>query len=69
MLNCNKKTFGMVIKNLTENAIKFNDKDLLKIDIKVKKVRQNAVISFSDNGPGIPPEESGMIFQKFYQVE
>lgn len=59
----------LVIENLTDNAIRFNDKDILKIDIRVRHLEKEIEISFSDNGPGIPPEDKDRIFQKFYQVE
>ena len=64
-----KGYLGLVIENLADNAVRFNDKDALKIDIRVKCSPKEVEIAFSDNGPGIPPEDRDRIFQKFYQVE
>ncbi|HRZ86329.1 MAG TPA: PAS domain-containing sensor histidine kinase [bacterium] len=60
---------NLVIKNLIENAIKFNDKEVLKVSIAVKKEAHRIELSVSDNGCGIPPEEYEKIFEGFYQLE
>ena len=59
----------MILRNLVENAIKFNDKEFIKISISVKKSVQDLEISIYDNGRGIPAEDQGKIFEKFYQIE
>lgn len=64
-----KKYFGIVIWNLVDNAIKFNDKEKAAIRISVKKAGAEVKVMISDNGPGIPPEERENVFKKFYQVE
>jgi signal transduction histidine kinase len=58
-----------VLRNLIENAIKFN-KNADKFVI-ISPVEENGMsgLSVCDNGPGVPPEEREKIFQKFYQVE
>lgn len=58
-----------VLKNIFENAYKFNDKETKSIDVKGKKSGKKVELSISDNGVGIPPEEMDKIFQKFYQIE
>lgn len=68
-LNMSKIYFGLVVKNLIENAIKFSDKDTIKIDIKAKAHGDGVKLTFIDNGCGIPPEEREKIFDKFYQIE
>ena len=68
-LEINKIYFDQVMGNLIENAIKFNDKDVARISIIVKKMSKKIEISVSDNGPGIPNEEYDRIFDKFYQAE
>jgi signal transduction histidine kinase len=68
-LEMSKIYFDQVMGNLVENAIKFNDKDVAKISIIVKKIPGKVGISVIDNGPGIPNEEYEHIFEAFYQVE
>lgn len=61
--------FDLAVGNLIENAIKFNDKDVVKVDIKAEVRDGRATIAVADNGFGIPPEEREKIFEKFYQIE
>ncbi|HYA11484.1 MAG TPA: PAS domain-containing sensor histidine kinase, partial [Thermodesulfovibrionales bacterium] len=69
MIRINKSHMNMIMRNLVENAIKFNDKEVIKINISVKKSAQELQISIYDNGRGIPAEDQGKIFEKFYQIE
>jgi len=69
MIRINKSHMDMIMRNLVENAIKFNDKEVIKISISVKKSAQELEISIYDNGRGIPAEDQGKIFEKFYQIE
>ena len=54
-----------VLVNLLDNAIKFSQNEST-IQIKVKKDKNNAVISINDQGPGIAHENLETIFKKFY---
>lgn len=67
--NCaiDKRTFKIVLNNLFDNAIKYS-KDQLKIEIIFSQSIKNFVISFSDNGIGIPFWEQKRIFNKFQQI-
>lgn len=65
----NKPTLDIIISDLVENAIKFNDKEAVKVSISARKHGKDVTIMISDNGPGIPPEEQERIFSKFYQIE
>ena len=69
MIRINKSHLDMIMRNLVENAIKFNDKEVIKIAISVKKSAQELEISIYDNGRGIPAEDQGKVFEKFYQIE
>jgi signal transduction histidine kinase len=53
-------------RNLIENAYKFGAKEL-----KVKGHQENGTITieFSDDGPGIPPEDRERVFDRFYQID
>jgi len=69
MIRINKSHMDMIMRNFVENAIKFNDKEVIKITISVKKSAQELEISIYDNGRGIPAEDQGKVFEKFYQIE
>jgi signal transduction histidine kinase len=56
-------------RNLIENAVKFNPKTPRQVKIAGAVKNDHVEISFTDNGPGIPSEEKGKIFNKFYQIE
>lgn len=56
-----------VLINLLENAIKFSEMDD-KILVKVESAADHAQISVIDQGCGIPKEDYGRIFEKYYQV-
>jgi signal transduction histidine kinase len=68
-LRMHRKYFELVLNNLIENAIKFNDRDPVKIDISASKTPAGITLSLKDNGRGIPPEELENIFKGFFQVE
>ncbi len=58
-----------VIKNLVENAIKYN-KPEGKVVLKLKNTENSFVeISVEDNGPGIPEADIDRVFERFFRVE
>jgi two-component system, OmpR family, phosphate regulon sensor histidine kinase PhoR len=56
------------IKNIVHNAVKFTP-DNGQIHITVTVNDEDAALTISDNGPGIPPDELARIFERFYQVD
>ncbi|MEM7297311.1 MAG: HAMP domain-containing sensor histidine kinase [Bacteroidota bacterium] len=65
VIESNKSIIEKVVRNLIDNAIKYGGK---KIGIKLDQDQKNTVISICDNGPGIPKEHQGRVFNKFYRV-
>lgn len=57
-----------IVNNLLGNAIKYTPEGG-EIKVNVKGDGDKVVISVADNGIGIPPEDLGHIFQKFYRVD
>lgn len=58
-----------VLRNLIENAVKFNKKSDKMVRVSGRAEEGFVRFSVEDNGPGMPPEEHPKIFQKFYQIE
>jgi PAS domain S-box-containing protein len=56
---------NQVLTNLIKNALKFTDEGSIRVGYSVKK----SMIEFyvSDTGPGIPPDQKDLIFERFRQ--
>ena len=65
----NKVELNHVFQNLISNAIKYNDKEEIRIDISVLKNDNKYTFSVSDNGPGIDPEYHDKIFKIFSKLD
>jgi signal transduction histidine kinase len=64
----NRSLFEMLVMNLVNNAIKYNNSKSPRVDITFKLQHPKLHICFSDNGIGIDKPEIKKIFRKFYQV-
>jgi signal transduction histidine kinase len=58
----------MLLMNLCTNAIKYNQSDQPRIDIRFVPHKKGLDVRFEDNGMGIEKGETKKIFRKFYQV-
>ena len=56
-----------VIRNLIENSVKYAGEQA-SIQVEVNRQGEQIVFRVSDDGPGIPDDESQRIFESFYQV-
>ena len=63
------KLIEQVLINLIDNAIKYSDKDLTKIQILQTKSLEKHIISIKDNGIGLNSKEIQRIFERFYRVQ
>jgi signal transduction histidine kinase len=57
----------LLIRNLLENSIR-NVSAGGRVALEVETREDAAVLTISDDGPGIPPEERARAFQRFYRV-
>ena len=57
---------GQVITNLIENARGFVPETGGRIELGLTRRGAIAVVTVADNGPGIPPENTERIFERFY---
>lgn len=52
-----------------DNSIKYNDKEIIEIEIKLKRKNEKIVLSIKDNGIGIPQDEINNVIKRFYKVD
>jgi signal transduction histidine kinase len=66
---CDPEKIGRVIVNLVVNAIKFcGDPGYVKLWVRADRPTRNVVVSVTDNGRGLDPENLQTIFGRFKQV-
>jgi signal transduction histidine kinase len=58
--------FNHVLENLLTNAVKFSPPES-RVLVRARAHGQEVVLSVSDEGVGIAPEDQGRIFDRFYQ--
>ncbi len=57
------------LKNLIDNAVKFNLKPGPAAVVRAQAEGDWAAITVADTGPGVPPEDLEKVFSRFHQVE
>jgi signal transduction histidine kinase len=63
-----RRRISFVLEALIDNAIKFTPScGMISLSDAIEEHHCSLVIT--DNGPGIPPEETAKIFEKFYQID
>ena len=57
----------LLIGNIIENAVKYTPEGGT-VDVTLSGDPLNVICAVTDSGPGIPEEERGHVFQRFYRV-
>jgi K+-sensing histidine kinase KdpD len=69
LIPLDKVWMQQALRNVIENAVKFNTKPKRKVAISGRLANDKVELVIKDDGIGIPHEEYTKIFQKFYQIE
>lgn len=64
---CDEEMMHVVIQNLIENSIKYNNKGG-KVFVSIKQIENNIQLSVCDNGIGINEKDKENIFKKFFRA-
>lgn len=64
-----EKHLTILLKELIENAIKFNKNDVRTIEISATTQEDFVLLKLKDNGMGIPKEHHSKVFNLFYKQE
>jgi signal transduction histidine kinase len=67
LFNADKSLLKRVFSNLIQNAVSHSSRPIT-LTMSAKKSGDSVLFTFTDNGPGIPPEYHEVIFRKFGQV-
>ena len=57
-----------LVDNLVSNAIKYTPSGG-RVDVRLATENGSAVLEVADTGIGIPPEEQGRVFERFYRID
>jgi heavy metal sensor kinase len=68
MVNGDRVFLRQAVLNLIDNAIKYSPAGG-KIAVRVIREGDRVVFEVADEGPGVPPEHRGQVFNRFYRVD
>lgn len=67
-VNGDAELLEQVLQNLGSNAVKYNQPQGT-IHLRLTRLGQQAELTVSNTGPGIPPEDRDRVFERFYRAD
>ena len=56
-----------VTANLLDNSRKYGGRENVRVAVSARAAGEQAELAFTDNGPGVPPEQLPRLFDPFYR--
>jgi signal transduction histidine kinase len=69
LVEADRDKLGRVIKNITQNSLKYSDKKQKNIQVILTELGNEVQVEIKDNGSGISEEELPRIFESFYRAD
>ena len=57
-----------IVRNLVENAVNYSPEDA-EVRLEATRAGAHVIITVTDSGPGIPPNDLDRVFERFYRVD
>jgi len=67
-VSADREKIHIVLSNLIDNAVKYAGPGA-RIEVRLEPDGEDVRITVSDNGPGMPKEQAGRIFERFYRLD
>lgn len=67
LVHADADRINQVITNFLTNALKYSASDRV-VEVRIEVVSSYVKVSVRDEGPGLPPEEQKMLWERFYRV-
>ena len=67
-IRADDRRFKQVLLNLIDNAVKYSEPDTA-ITLKLARENSRALVKVCDRGVGIPLQQQGRIFERFYRID
>ena len=68
-MSVNAARMRMLVRNLVENALRYNPRDGMPVELSLRMEDGAAVIRVQDHGPGIEPEHLERVTGAFYRAD
>ena len=66
-VTADRALLARIAANLLDNSRKYGGRDTVRITITAQAAGEQAELAFTDNGPGVPPEQLPRLFDPFYR--
>ncbi len=68
-LSVNAARMRMLVRNLVENALRYNPRNAPPVEVDLEVGANEAVVRVRDQGPGIPPQHLEQVTHAFYRAD